>query len=522
MIEGYGVDNVSKISSDTSGIGHAGTITIESDNEIQISEAGIISSLTNSQGNAGKVSVQSNLITIDGQGFNLGSTSIRSTAEQSSTGNAGIVEVNAGNLRVLEGGAITSSTFGAGHAGNVAVQTKHLIIDNEGFNDFATTIGSTSERGSSGDAGTVTVNAENIIQLIGSGQVSSASFSSGNAGDITVDAARLTIDGLQSEDFNAGITSQTTQESTGRVGSISVTASEQIDLIKGFISIVSQNESSPFATETSTNNIPSIITINTPELNLQQNSFIEASANGNINASPITINTSQTLNASNSRITTEAFNGNGAPISVNAGSFVTLTDSQLTTSVNGTVNGNGGDIGINTPVLILDTGFIQANTTADLASGGDINLNVDQLIASGDRLLRGDAQPLAFDINQANFNVIQAASPTGTSGTINITSPELNIVGILAGVETPELNTERIGQDPCSSSQRNSLKSLRHGGLPVFQNGENYLPINIIDDSTSELESKPGVETIASVNNTKAIKIPADCSKTGIDALNLM
>ncbi|MCH9699311.1 MAG: hypothetical protein K0U68_14505, partial [Gammaproteobacteria bacterium] len=316
---------------------------------------------------------------------------------------------------------------------------------------------------------------------------------------------------------------------TGKVGSVSISASEQIKLFRGFISIGSFNESLQDPNPgTGTNLIPAKITINSPVLSLDQNSIIEASANGGVNAAPIEINTTNTLNLSNSQITTAAFNGNGAPISINAGNLVQLLNSQITTSVNGSINGNGGDIGINTPVLVLDTGFIQANTSADLASGGDISLNLDQLIASGGRLLRDETDPLAFDPNQANFNVIQAASPTGASGTINITSPELNIVGILAGVETPELNTEQIGQDPCTSSQQNSLKNLGHGGLPVFQNGENHLPVSNPDNSRSENESISELEAIASTdismfgNTSGFIEKSVDCSKSPIGSLQTM
>ncbi len=127
---------------------------------------------------------------------------------------------------------------------------------------------------------------------------------------------------------------------------------------------------------------------------------------------------------------------------------------------------------------MLDTGFIQANTNRKNASGGDINLNVKQLVASGGKLQSGGNKALIFKPNSGN-NVIQAAAPNGINGAITNTAPQLNIVGALAGLNTAQLDLNRVGHDPCSSIvQQSTMKKLGKGGIPYFNKGEDGYTID--------------------------------------------
>jgi len=229
--------------------------------------------------------------------------------------------------------------------------------------------------------------------------------------------------------------------------------------------------------------INAALTITTPQLNLSNNSFINSTAFGNLPASPIEINTSQ-LSMDNSSITTATPKSDGGPITLNANDWVQLKNSQITTSVgniqstSGTTIGNGGDITINTDVLVLDTGFIQANTNRKNGSGGDINLNVKQLVASGGNLQSGGNKALTFKLN-SGINVIQAAAPNGINGTITNTAPQLNIVGTVVGLNTPQLDLNRVGHDPCSSIvQQSTMKKLGKGGIPYFNKGQDSYTID--------------------------------------------
>lgn len=191
------------------------------------------------------------------------------------------------------------------------------------------------------------------------------------------------------------------------------------------------------------------------------------------------INGAQQLNLNDSQITTQANEGNGGPITITSRDWTRLHNSQITTSVDGKEKGNGGDITLNTDVLVMDTGFIQANTNAIKATGGNINLQkVKQLIASNTNLQKGDNTPLKF-IPNSGKNVIQAAAPTGVKGNITINAPQLNIVGSLVGLNTPRLDMNHIGQDPCSNiAKQSTIKNLGKGGVPLFNKGKDGYTID--------------------------------------------
>jgi hypothetical protein len=156
-----------------------------------------------------------------------------------------------------------------------------------------------------------------------------------------------------------------------------------------------------------------------------------------------------------------------------------LTEARITTSVeaqpssSGTVTGfgNGGDIRIDADALVLQTGFIQANTDAQSASGGLIKLNVNTRVASGNTLFVGGQDPREFNPNLFAFNVIQAAAPTGISGAIQTTTPVLDLTGSLGRVSAQVLDGVALGRDPCQTNAASSLAVVGRGGLPASNRG---------------------------------------------------
>jgi hypothetical protein len=141
-----------------------------------------------------------------------------------------------------------------------------------------------------------------------------------------------------------------------------------------------------------------------------------------------------------------------------------LDHSQIATSVLGNLNGNGGDISVTAQTLVMNTGFIQANTTAPQASGGNLFVNVSFLVASGGVLLNG-LTPVAFDATLNGINVIQAAAPEGVSGNVRITAPVLDVVGDLRGLSSELIALGPLGKDLCRVGAGSSLTPLGRGGL---------------------------------------------------------
>lgn len=497
------------INSDTFGSGDAGDVTVTAQNQLVLTNGGKISSSTSDQGDAGLVQTSSNTLEIDGLSNGLNNTGIFSSALAGSGGDAGTINVSsrdnitiknqslissdtlaqgiAGDinlntpalLTILNAGQISSSTFAQGDAGIVDIQAGEIQVDGAG-SDLFTGIYSASFPGSSGNADTVILNSRGQISLVNAGVIGTATFSVGNAGTVEIIADEIVIDG-QSRPNRTFITSSAFEGAAGNVGTVNLTAADRVKLTNGGSVLITS------ATQTDQPALfqPEQILINADLIEME-NGIISAESTGNIDASDIVINSPEINLQQESKILTSANDGNGGDITLSAADFLYMQNSQITTSVFGLV-GDGGDIAVNSPVLVLDTGFIQANTVALGAAGGNINLDIDNLIPSGNLLFSGDEEPLDFSPGVFGFNVIQAAAPDGVSGQISNTAPELNITSALADLEEPELDLEQIGMDPCSPTARqNTLKGLGRGAVTSLKKGQHLQTLEKLIDSKPE------------------------------------
>ena len=127
-------------------------------------------------------------------------------------------------------------------------------------------------------------------------------------------------------------------------------------------------------------------------------------------------------------------------------------------------SGNGGDISIAAQGLILDSGFIRANTAASGASGGNITISTPALIPSGNSLLIGGNTPYQFQ-PFSGLNVIQAAAPDGVGGNINATTPQLNLNAIMVNLPIERFDSRILSQDMCGIEEGSSLVISGKGGL---------------------------------------------------------
>ncbi|WP_288130779.1 filamentous hemagglutinin N-terminal domain-containing protein [Accumulibacter sp.] len=438
--------------------GNAGSIDVEVAGNIQILKGGYIDASTFSAGDAGSVKVRAGSLSIDGQGLGAG---ITSGAYTGSTGRTGNVEVLAtGNMVILDGGYIDSSTTSSSDAGAVKVSARNLTIDGHGYK---TGISSDAAFGSTGKAGSVDVHATGEIAILGGGRIDTSTRSSGQAGSVKVSAAGLSVDGQGFTLSGTGIFSNAEVLSAGQTGSVLVSASDRITLVNGG-GLSVQN----FATvENPGALIPTTLAVSAPTI-LLRDAEITASSTGNVAASHVQVDFSQRLSLDTGGITTSANQGNGGSIQITGGKGMILLDNaQISTSVQGAA-GNGGDIHLQAHTLIMNTGFIQANTAARNASGGNVQIDVQALVPSGDTLFIGGQTPYTFQPGVFSFNVIQAAAPTGVSGVVQISTPLLDISGALTGFNVQLLDSGGLGHNPCRITGGSSLVQTGRGGLAPF------------------------------------------------------
>jgi len=133
-------------------------------------------------------------------------------------------------------------------------------------------------------------------------------------------------------------------------------------------------------------------------------------------------------------------------------------------------SGNGGDIGVAAATLVMNTGFIQANTAARAASGGNVTIDVAALIPSGDTLVLAAAAPQLHP-RGIRLQRHRGRAPDGISGNVEVSSPALDLAGALRGLSTAAVDFGALGRDPCRVGAGSSLTPLGRGGLPASAGG---------------------------------------------------
>ncbi len=482
------------------GSANAGDVEIRAGNTLSLRDDAAVISSSTSTGNAGNLRISAQDIVLD-------NTSKIASPAFAGTGNAGSVDVSAlGTLSLRHGSAIDSSTASAGRGGNIMVAAANMTIDQESRISSIALEGSghagkievrstnqltlsndgsiTSATSTQGNAGSVLINA-NTIDLQSGGHVSTATLSAGNAGRISVKASgtvAVSTGFVSSSTFGAGradsidvsapvislagpqsyVSALAAVDSSGQTGAITLSASDSIHLKDGAQLLISN-----YAAPASTSNLSTTaLSLTAPSIILRGNALVSSASTGNVSAGHITIDASKQLDLAGSRINTIANDGNGGRITIRAGDLMLLNQSRISTSVSGS-SGNGGDIQVKANSLILNQGFIQANTAANQASGGLINLDLRNLVASGSTLFVGGQSAYEYVPGLFGFNVVQAAAPTGISGAIQITSPVLDLSGSLGRLGAQVLDTGGLGRNLCDVSGGSSLVLAGQGGMPV-------------------------------------------------------
>lgn len=433
------MDDSSRVSSTTLSTGAAGKISINAD-ELTIKNYSIIQSETFGEGKAGNISVSGDSLHLNSWGL------ISSSSKENANGDGGEVAVNI-KLLNIDNGAISNNAEGdGGNAGNIVIQSDTLKLSNRGL------IVSSTLDGAEGDGGIIKIDAKQLE--IDNANIVTTTFGAGNAGKVSILSNSL--------DLKSGsIESAAREGSNGQTGNIEIDVETDIQLSDAKVTI----SNDVTVTEDKLSSvIPTAITIDTANLFLT-NSQITADSTGNVDAGNINIHFADQLFLDPSQISTEAASGNGGAITIQGDGTVFLLDSAITTSVSGQ-SGNGGDIAIAANGLILDSGFIQANTAASGASGGKVTINTSALIPSGSSLFVGGNTPFQYQ-PFSGLNAIQAAAPDGVNGTINAATPQLNLNAMLTNLTIESFDSNVLNRDMCEVSESSSLIQSGKGAQPL-------------------------------------------------------
>ena len=507
------------ITSSTSGTGDGGTVSLYANDSISLINSSIASNSetppgTPIVGNGGQLNLSAPSITLE-QGSAL-------LALTTGSGRAGAIELNHNNLSLSDMSVVQTSTFGPGPAGSITVQglggsgTKaHTVLLAGGSSLSSSSLGNDEGEGgaagnilvetltlslsggsqittssifSPGNAGTITINAGEEVQL-SQGILTSRSESNipdefvndyviGNAGSIIVSAPSVT---LKNHSLIASTTDSryTGDPSKGNAGSVTVNATN-LSLTEGSqltsSSIIGESGQSPVGNAGSVTaqvlaSPASSVLISGPGSGL----FTETQgtgAGGNIfvDANSVTLTNGATVSASS---TGQIENpGAAGSIDITATNGFTMQNSAITTQAG--QGASGGDIKVTTApsaTVLLENSRISASVADGPGGGGNISIDPKYVILQNSQILAQAAQGQGGAITiTANLflpdatSIVNADSGSGVNGTVTIQSPNAPASGKIQPLgKTPLLATSLLNQ-PCAALAGGEFSSFTVAG----------------------------------------------------------
>ena len=445
-------DIFTEVSSD-GGFGDAGDIKITT-NSLSLQDGSTFLADTENQGNAGNIFIEAvDSVVLEGRGENTFSSQITSTVDAGNnpnvTGDAGNIEINTGSLSIVDGGFISTSTFGLGNGGKITINAKDLVsLGNEESNGRLTSdVGSNA----SGNSGGIEINT-NSLAVNNFSQITSQVDGKGNSGDININArGKVSFDGRDETDtVPSAIFTSVEPDGEGNGGNININA-ESLELTNraqllsnvegigdaGDINIQVENEvnfvnsalisevSAPDENGEGGRGNGGDINITTRSLFVRDGSaFLADTENigdaGNIN-----------IEARDSVIV----EGEGRSVFANATNIV---PSQITATVDGQTNpdviGNAGNLKIDTQKLSVNVGRISASTFGS-GTGGDLTITASEIEIGG----MGSGFPTSI--------FAKAIDGTGNAGNLTITTDTL-VVKDLSSIDVGNFVRTFPGQTP--------------------------------------------------------------------------
>ncbi|MDZ8188419.1 MAG: filamentous hemagglutinin N-terminal domain-containing protein [Nostoc sp. ChiSLP02] len=391
--EQLNIEGGSSVNANTFSSGVGGNVSIKT-GRLLVREGGRVSSSTLSAGEGGALEV-----TTTESVEIIGMSVLNSQSYES--GDAGDLTIQTRQLIVRDEGQVSSTTYGAGNAGDLTIQTEQLIV-RDGGQVVSGTFGE-------GFGGALTVNASDSIELIGTepeGRFTrgliTQSDGTGDARDLTITTGKLIVrDG-------ARVSSATTNQ--GKSGDIQVNAFKFVNLS----GVGSFGFSSGLFASTSGVGQGGNITVDTSAFQVANGAVLSAKTVAEGNSGNITVN-ANTFEAVNGGqvLTNTRSRGRTGNIILNATNSITLSGSDSTyadrlsqfgsnfinnegaesglfASNNSRVSVKGGDIFVNARILnVQDSAKIAVNNLGT-GRGGNIQIQAGNLTLKNQALISAE------------------------------------------------------------------------------------------------------------------------------------
>ena len=371
------------------GVGDSGDINITTGSLRVTGDGARLDTPTFGGGKAGNVNIVAR-DTVTFEGTNVGAVS----NVEEGTGKGGNINITTRSLRIIKGAQLAAVTFGEGDAGNVNIVARDTVTFDGGVVGTATL--------DKGDGGNIIITT-GILEVLNGARISASTLAEGKAGNIEITAN--TFEASNGSEIVSNTSSQFP------AGNIILNVKDNITL--------SGSDTGIFAntTEDSTGQ-GGAITIDPRTLTIRDGATISVDSQGAGIGGDIELSAGL-LTLDNGTISAETRSNTGGNIILNLQDSLLLSnESQISsTAGNQEFGGNGGNITINTPLIVAfpnENSDITAN--AFNGSGGKIDISAQGIFGIEERE--------ALEGNQTND--IDASSEFGLDGTVQINEPDVN------------------------------------------------------------------------------------------------
>lgn len=331
-------------------------------------------------------------------------------AAAANSGDAGTIEIQTANLELKQGGLIATATAGSGSAGSILLNASESLVVNSSFISNNTFF--------SGAGGDIAIDTSRL-EILQGGQITASTLGLGNGGSVAIDASEsVTVAGRA--------------ENTDLVPNRSETLISNISVGAQPLTTITGNGGN--------------LTINTPQLKIDDRAAISIGSTGSGNAGSLEVNADSIMLDNQGVISADTQSGRGGNIILNADNLIWRGGSFTTATSRGT--GNGGNITFNSNnLLALEGSRVTAN--AFMGMGGNIQVNTQGLFI-------------------CQTCQVTASSELGLDGLVDIET--LEPTTSLSSLEIPQQPTqpqEEVAVACPSESRNNSQLTITgRGGLP--------------------------------------------------------
>ena len=448
-------------------VGNANTIEIETD-VLDVRAGAVLATSTDGDGHAGNIVIQADDRVIfdrkrpTDNADNASSTEalvdVGSTVEEDGMDNGGDVMITTRRLEIRNGALLSTSTLGAGSAGQVRIEAHDRVIITGTSADgrFPSRVTTTVDLGAIGDGNTISIATEQLTIRDGA-LITASTNGTGRAGDITIQAPNIQLEqGRISTKINPeGVSEQPSQitidtrslqltdnsrittrvAGTGNAGQITIQNANRVVLSdSNIVSRVIQNgngdggniriqtgnlQMSDRATITAQSDVQltGIDRTNRSSLRsaLQSTDRSPMSPPLDGDAGNIFITVDEVLFLEDSDITSQAQDFAGGEITIRAGDIRLRGDGDIQTNVRGAAGGGNIQLTANTILAFGDSDIV---SSAAAGVGGDITLNTPAFFGA------------ALQINGPDHPDGNGRVDINATGTVNgvVTTPDVSFI----------------------------------------------------------------------------------------------